>query len=394
MGVIRKVGKWQFSKYNCRHTIIDPLKTNKLGKPVYVFLLLSLLSIFSCQPKKERTPPAGLTIKLDSLFNTAPDFSGVVLVAADGKPVYYKAFGFKNFETKEVLDTASVFELASVSKQFTAMVIMMLKEKGLLNYDDGIEKYIPGLPYAGITIRHLLNHTSGLPDYQAVMDQYWDKSKVAGNDDNIAFLKKYKPVARFEPGEKYEYSNTGYMLLASIAEEASRKDFITLCRERIFVPLGMAGTDIRTLDEKTKLQGMAWGHLYVTEKQRYIRADSFPENNYTIWLGNRKGPGRISAPASDLLKWDKALYTGKVVKPETLHEAFTPAGLNDGSFSNYGFGWELKEEGNTVFHTGDNPGYKTKIVRFIDSRKTIIFLCNNGHPKYDELAAGIESEIK
>ena len=323
-----------------------------------------------------------------------PDFSGVVLVAADGKPIYHKAFGFKNFETKEGMDTASIFELASVSKQFTAMVIMTLKEEGLLNYDDGIEKYIPGLPYAGITIRHLLNHTSGLPDYQAVMDQYWDKSKVAGNSDNIAFLKKYKPAVHFEPGEKYEYSNTGYMLLASIAEEASGKDFISLCRERIFVPLNMAGTDIRTLDEKTKLPAMAWGHLYVSEKQRYIRADSFPQNNYTIWLGNRKGPGRISAPASDLLKWDKALYTGKVVKPETLREAFTSAALNDGSFSDYGFGWEIKEQGNIVFHTGDNPGYKTKIVRFIDTRKTIILLCNNGHSKYDELATAIESEIK
>jgi CubicO group peptidase (beta-lactamase class C family) len=351
-------------------------------------LLLLLLASLSCQQKNTPASPDRFAAKLDSVFHAAPDFSGVVLMAEKGRTVYHRAFGFRNFVTREPLDTASVFELASVSKQFTAMVIMMLEEEGKLGYDDAIEKYIPGLPYPGVTIRNLLNHTSGLPDYQAVMDQYWDKTKVAGNDDNIEYLKRYKPAKRFAPGEKYEYSNTGYMLLASIAEKTSGKDFIALCRERIFAPLGMASTDIRTRETKLALPQMAWGHIYVAEKQRYIHADSFPAFNYAIWLGNRKGPGRISSSASDLLKWDQALYTEKLVKKETLRQAFTPAILKDGRASAYGFGWMIGQDttaGPVVMHTGDNPGYKTKIVRYLDHHRTLILLCNNAHPAYNDI---------
>ena len=146
--------------------------------------------------------------KLDSLFNAQKDFSGVVLIAENGKPVYHKAFGYREFETKILLQTSDIFELASVSKQFTAMIIMMLKEKGKLSYDDSVSKYLQ-IPYKGMTIRNLLTHTSGLPDYQEIMDKYWDKSKVAGNPDCIEYLNKYAPPKHFEPGEKYEYSNTG-----------------------------------------------------------------------------------------------------------------------------------------------------------------------------------------
>ncbi len=125
--------------------------------------------------------------RADSLMSTFPDFSGVVLLAKGGRPIYHRAFGYQNFVTKEKVDTASVFELASVSKQFTAMIIMQLKEENKLNFDDGIEKYLGQLHYGNITIRNLLNHTSGLPDYQAIMDAHWDKSKVADNDDIIEY---------------------------------------------------------------------------------------------------------------------------------------------------------------------------------------------------------------
>ncbi|MBC7873201.1 MAG: beta-lactamase family protein, partial [Ferruginibacter sp.] len=315
-------------------------------------------------------------IYFDSLLQqqAALGFSGVLLVAENGKPIYQHAVGFREFATKVPLETTDIFELASVSKQFTAMIIMKLKEKKLLDYDDLVEKYLD-LPYKEIRIRHLLTHTSGLPDYQAVMDKYWDKTKVAGNEDAIAYLDKYAPPVLFPPGTKYTYSNTGYLLLASIAEKASGKDFIELCRQWIFRPLKMKSTDIRTLSEKAATKNFAIGHLYINEKKQYVRADSFPSSDYTIWLGNRKGPGRISSTAADLLKWDNALYTNKLVKQATLLEAFSPMQLNDGNFSNYGFGWSLRSDsvmGKVVYHTGDNPGYKTQIIRFIDRQKTII----------------------
>lgn len=350
----------------------------------FLFLLFVTNNTFSQQAE------------LDSLFAAQKDFSGVVLIAEKGKPVYERTFGYREFENKTPLQKTDIFELASVSKQFTAMIIMMLKEEGLLNYDDSVSKYLE-IPYKGITIRNLLTHTSGLPDYQDIMDKYWDKSKVAGNPDCIEYLNKYAPPKHFEPGEKYEYSNTGYMLLASIAEKASGKDFIELCRSWIFRKLKMEYTDIRTLEEKKTTKNFAIGHIYVEERNKWVRADSFPSSNYTIWLGNRKGPGRISSTAEDLLKWDKALYTEKLVKQSTLQDAFTPMKLNDGNISNYGFGWELFNDpvaGKIVQHNGDNPGYKTEIVRLIDKKKTIIILNNNAIQNFNQLIKQLVEIVK
>jgi CubicO group peptidase (beta-lactamase class C family) len=337
-----------------------------------------------------------LSKKLDSLFISQQEFSGVVLIAENEKPVYHKAFGYREFSNQTLLQTSDIFELASVTKQFTAMIIMMLKEKGKLSYDDLAEKYLD-IPYKGITIRHLLTHTSGLPDYQDIMDKYWDKTKVAGNADCIEYLNKYAPPKLFEPGAKYTYSNTGYLILASIAEKANGKDYIDMCRKWIFRKLKMKSTDIRTLEEKKATTNFAIGHIYVKEREKYVRADSFPSSNYTIWLGNRTGPGRISSTATDLLKWDKALYTNKLVKQSTLQEAFTPMKLNDESISNYGFGWTLRTDsafGKIVSHNGDNPGYKTQIIRFIDKKKTIILLNNNYSPNFTAILRQLEAVIK
>jgi len=354
-------------------------------------ILAGVLFLAGCahRPKVE----SDFSTRMDSLFHSVPDFSGVVLVADQGLPVYHRAFGFADIATQQKTDTASIFELASVSKQFTATLIAILSEEGKLNYDDPIEKFLPGLPYPGITIRQLLNHTSGLPDYQALMDQKWDKSKVAGNDDIIAYLKKYKPASLFAPGDKYEYSNTGYVLLGSIVEKASGKDFVDFCRARVFRPLAMTSTDIRTKAQKDSIKSFALGYIFVAEKNRYVRADSFPASNYTIWLGARKGPGRISSTSSDLLRWDRALRANRLIKESTWQEMISPARLNDGSQSMYGMGWMLRDDstsGRIVFHTGDNPGYKTEIIRYAQPDRTVIVLCNNAHAQFDALVRAIE----
>src|SRR5690349_12208399 len=189
-----------------------------------------------------------VTDRIDSLIKSKKDLNGVILVADKGIPVYYKAIGYREYAGQIPLQRTDIFELASVSKQFTAMIIMMLKEQNKLQYDDLVEKYLD-VPYKNITIRQLLTHTSGLPDYQAVMDEHWDKSKVASNKEILEYLNKYKPAKLFDPGTKYLYSNTGYVLLGSIAEKASGRDFIELCREWIFKPLQMTSTSIRTLEE-------------------------------------------------------------------------------------------------------------------------------------------------
>lgn len=356
-----------------------------------LFTSLLLCFLQSCTAPEKK---ASFTTELDSVFSAHPAFNGVVLVADKGTPVYHKAFGYIDLDARNPLDTTTIFELASVSKQFTAMIIMMLAEEGKLGFDDLLEKYIPELPYPGITLRHLLTHTSGLPDYQEIMDQHWDKSKAAGNPQIIQYLIEYHPEKRFNPGEKYEYSNTGYVLLGTVGEIAGQRDFIELCRDRIFGPLGMTSTDIRSLEVKAAITNFARGFIYVEEKGRYVRADSFPSSNYIVWLGNRKGPGRISSTASDLLKWDRALYTENLVRKGSLGQAFTPYILKNDSISNYGFGWSISKHptlGNKVSHTGSNPGYATRIVRYIDADKTIIMLSNNEYRGSDAIYGSIES---
>ncbi|SJZ79542.1 serine hydrolase domain-containing protein [Sediminibacterium ginsengisoli] len=358
------------------------------------FYLLSLLLVCSLATSAQKKGYEAVDSLMQSV--TADNgFSGVVLIAEKGKVRYEKAFGYRSFATQQPLQTTDIFEIASVSKQFTTMIIMMLEEKGALQFDDPVEKYLT-LPYKGITIRHLLTHTSGLPDYLQVMDQHWDKSKVAGNDDIISYLNTYAPPVLFQPGDKYQYSNTGYVLLASIAEKAGKEDFITQCRKKIFRKLGMKSTDIRTAAEKALLPNLAYGHIYVPAKGTYVSADSFPAFNYTIWLGNRKGPGRISSTVQDLLRWDRALYTRKLVKQETLQQAFTPMKLNDGKISNYGFGWVIAGNpvaGKVVQHNGDNPGYKTEIIRFIDLDRTIIVLTNNAPEKFGDITASLKKIV-
>lgn len=364
-------------------------------KQTIILLHIALFGLLAACSKSENK--SGISSRLDSIMVAHKDFSGVVLVAKQGQPVYFKAYGFRDFETNAPMDTSSVFELASVSKAFTAMIIMMLEEEGRLSYDDSLSRFIPNLPYPGITIRHLLNHTSGLPDYQAVMDQHWDKSRVASNADNIAYLIQYRPPRSFEPGTRYEYSNTGYMLLASLAEQASGQDFLTLLQERIFSPLGMTMTSVRTKAEKDQLRNMAWGHIWVNERKAFIKADSFPAFNYTIWLGNRKGPGRISSTARDMLRWDRALYGTQLISDQTRTEAFSPALLKDGTHSMYGFGWDLEQDktlGKIVRHSGDNPGYKTQFIRFIDQDYTIVLLCNNALEEFDDLTQQLQKSIK
>jgi CubicO group peptidase (beta-lactamase class C family) len=322
-------------------------------------------------------------------------FSGVLLLAIDGEVVFEKATGYRSYEQKIPLQTTDVFEMASVSKQFTAMMVMKCAEKGLLDYEDYADQYLD-IPYQGISIRQLLTHTNGLPDYQAVMDKHWDKSKVADNAAILEYLRKYQPPMLAKPGEKYEYSNTAYVFLASIVEKVTGRDFIELSREWIFNPLGMGNTDIRTLEEKASVPNFAAGHLK-DENGNYVNANKFHSSDYTVWLGNRKGPGRVSSTARDLLIWDQALYAGTLVNKETLALAFSPQILNDGSLSHYGFGWDLSEDphfGKIVSHTGDNPGYKTLIMRFIDQNKTLILLNNNAHESKDQLIKGAVEALR
>ena len=346
-------------------------------KKIFCIFILPLLAgnIF-CQTR---------TDKFDSLFNNLfqkNKFTGNVLIAEDGKPVFQKSYGKAFREKNTNLNSETVFELASVSKQFTAMGIMLLKKQGKLQYEDSLRKFFPELQYVNITVRHLLNHTSGLPDYMDMAKLYWNNKKIMTNSDMTALLAEKKPAILFEPGEKWEYSNTGYALLASIIEKVSALSFNEFLQANIFQTLGMHRTRVyRKRYEKVVIDNYAYG--YVKDSAgRFVMSDSLPATASMVYsLDGIYGDGVVNSTTGDLLKWDQALYTDKLVSNEMMQEAFLDAKLNDGKTFNYGFGWLLNnsnEFGRYYFHGGGWPGYATWMERHPRDNKTIILLANAG----------------
>jgi CubicO group peptidase (beta-lactamase class C family) len=336
--------------------------------------------------------------RLEAVVAAHPDFSGVILIADKGKPIFEAARGKRNYVSGADMTAGSIFELASLTKQFTAVAVMLLKEDGKLSYDDPLEKFVPGLPYPGITVRHLLTHTSGFPDYEALMEKHWDKTKVATNQDIIAALKQHNPAALAKPGETYEYSNGGYVMLGSIIEAASGQDYASFLRTRIFKPLGLTDTDVRSPQDWDRIARFAVGHVVDKETGRPVRAVDLKEVTYTVYLGGRVGPGRVSSTAADLLKWDRALRTGKLIGGAALAEAHQPARLNNGSASAYGYGWMIPPPdpalGRAVTHTGGNPGISNRMTSYLDRDMTVIILSNNAYRNSRELYEGLTAALK
>ncbi len=259
------------------------------------------------------------------------------------------------------------------------MCIMMLAEQGKLNYDDNFRKYIPELRYEGITIRHLLWHTSGMPDYVALMDEHWDPDKYYVNDDVLKMMVKHLPEKLFKPGERYEYSNTGYVLLASIIERVSGVSFKEFVQQNIFDRVGMTSSAIPIGDKDYKeMANRVYGYD-IAENGRH------DDNDYDHYNGY--GDGGIYSNLIDLFKWNEALYTEKLVKQETLKEAYEPYVLNNGFVGDYGFGWNVREidSNKIVDHSGGWVGFRTHIFRDITNKHCIIILTNRGNREATEL---------
>jgi CubicO group peptidase (beta-lactamase class C family) len=326
-----------------------------------------------------------LAHKIDSTLaikNQLAGLTGCVTVVKDKEVIYQNCIGESNREEGSRLNSESVFELASVSKAFTAMGIMILAEQGKLKYDDLIEKYIPGLPYKGITIEHLLWHTSGLPDYIELMEKHWDKSKIATNNDVIAYLKKYKPKRDFKPGKKHEYSNTGYLLLSSIIEAASGMTYNQFLKQNIFEPLGMKHTRVyntrRTIGER--IPNYAYGYVYSDSLKSYVIPDSLPDYDYVTYLDGITGDGLVNSTISDMVLWSNVLREQKLVSPETWQRAIRPYQTKKVKAGEYGYGWQLRlepEYEHLIYHSGGWPGYITLITHFLDKELSVIVLTNS-----------------
>lgn len=346
--------------------------------------LFPLLLIFfiSCKQKEKTNPVAQ---KLDTYLSGQQKyfrFNGNVLVAEKGEIIFQKSYGFADFDKQRMLNDSSVFELASVSKQFTATGILLLADKGKLKLTDSLRQYFPELPYSGITIRHMLTHTSGLPDYESAMNEKWDKTKIAFNNDMIAFLAKEKPPVLFEPGKKWEYSNTAYAILASIVEKVSDQTFAAFLSENIFTPLGMKHTRIYNTRRSAKdtIANYAYGFVYNDSLKKYFLPDSMADLKFVIYLDGIQGDGVVNSTTGDLLKWDRAVKNHTLLKEETQMEMLKGQSVIDTArkqYYGYGVFLEKNDFGNIISHSGGWPGYITFLARNTDKDQTYVVLSNN-----------------
>lgn len=325
--------------------------------------------------------------KIDQIFeklSRSKSFNGAVLVTEGGSIIYNRAIGYADFNKQIPLTIHSSFHLASVSKQFTAMCIMILKERGKLKYDDDIKEYIPEIPYEGVTVRHLLTHTSGIPNILNYIPHYmtfWDSCQVAGNSDLAYILSDKKPPLQFKPGKRFSYNNTGYVLLALIVEKISGKSFEEFVEEEIFQKIDMNNSIVYSVNRKCFIPEQVRGYGKV---RNYYNLD---EDDIRNGFTGEKG---VYSSVIDLYKWDQALYTEMLVKKETLDEAFEYARLENGKQIKYSFGWRKSiKEPQIVYHFGHWRGFNCCLIRFTEDKNLIVILNNTGSRRIKGLASRI-----
>ena len=331
------------------------------------FLLLLVISLISCGKKTDNHQDhqvvlSGISSELDSLLteeNKEGRFNGTVLVGRGDSLLLTKAYGVADNSTKEPLNTTSVFYMGSLAKQFTSMSIMLLEADGKLSFDDPIITYLPELEktVGGITIRQMMNHTSGLPDYYAL----GIFKEGMRNADVLKAMTEIDSLD-FEPNAEYSYSNSAYVLLSIIAERVSGKSFGAFLNEKVFLPLNMLNTVVYD-ETKPEISHRVKGHN-----------EDGSLNDYNAFT---TGGGGIFSNVEDMYLWDRALYQDKVINQEKLQGAFTPAVLSNDSLSYYGFGWMLdKDFPGQVRHSGSLAGFRTYIFRDTKSKTVIILLSN------------------
>ena len=308
--------------------------------------------------------------KIDSLFQnmvTEKKFNGILLIGRGDSVLYTNFSGYADFQTKRKLTQNSRFEIASVSKQFTAVAILMLYEQGKLKLTDKVQQFIPDFPYSGITVHQLLCHRSGLPEYFKFADEYHkDTNFIIGNDSLLRMLNVFKPKILQTPNKKFEYCNTGYVVLASIVERVSGMKFTDFVRTKIFKPLNMTETCFYYYD-KIPAEVFVMGNKNATTPY---------QRDYMSGIVGDKG---IYTTANDLFKWSNALDDGKVLKQNTLEMAFSPKNPERSNCQNYGYGWRIECDTcqrTMVYHGGLWNGYNTLFVKRSCDRTTLIILSN------------------
>jgi CubicO group peptidase (beta-lactamase class C family) len=301
-------------------------------------------------------------------------------VVEHGRVALLRGYGLADVEHRVPVSADTVFEIGSITKQFTAAAVLLLVEEGKVALDDPITKHLQGVPqsWTGITVRHLLNHSSGIQNYLTVSGLP-DLTRLT--HDQIAAVFFDRLPLEFQPGETWSYSNSGYLLLGNVIEKASGKSYWDFLRERIFLPLGMTAT--RSSDPAAIIPNRASG--YEWSRGRLERRPALTEAAY--------GAGAVVSTARDMARWDLALRARRLLQRASYDQMWTPLRLAGGAWApfNYGFGWTIDTwQGRRVIaHSGGTPGCSSVIDRFSEDDLTVIVLTNHGDRVIDQIALDI-----
>jgi CubicO group peptidase (beta-lactamase class C family) len=307
--------------------------------------------------------------RLDSYYSIQKrvGFNGSVLVGYKGKILYERYYGYANREKLMPLTPAAASQLASVSKTFTAGAILFLNEKKYLNIDQKVTTYIPSFPYPEITVRMLLNHRAGLPDYIKWIPAFRkDHATPITNDIVVSMFAKHRPRLEFKPDSRFKYSNSNYAILASIIEAVTEMKYPVFMKEYIFGPLGMNNTFVYD-----PWKGLPAGNA-ISYKYNWVREpDMFADGVY--------GDKGIYSTVQDMYRWDQSFYKNALLNNETIEMSYGPCSFEKKGVKNYGLGWRMFcfDNGNKIiYHNGWWHGNNTVFYRFVQENFTIIILGN------------------
>jgi CubicO group peptidase (beta-lactamase class C family) len=364
-----------------------------LKKSVIFLLATFAFSVFSAAQVPTVNVSSAQIDAIFASFKSSKAPGAAVLVIRNGQAVFRRGYGVTDLHTLHAIDAETNFRLASFTKQFTAACIMLLVRDGKLRYDEPLTDIFPEFPAYGksITVRNLLNHTSGLPDYEDILANQYPNTPEDQipqiHDAGVLKLMEEQSSGKFPPGSQWEYSNSGYVVLAMIVEKVSGEGFGEFLHRRIFVPLKMTNT-LAYEKGKNEVPHRAYGHTYNKEKNFWEETD---QSSTSATLGD----GGIYSSLDDLEKWDRALREHTLLSAEEMRPALTPvqptagpAKSPDGANVSYGFGWFLDpyKGHKRMFHDGETIGFRTTIQRFPGDALTIIVLSNRGETNSEELA--------
>lgn len=362
---------------------------------LYQILLIATLIIFSsCNQKAIKNPKVEQYKKFISEMNSRGFNTGNILVYENGEIIFQNSDGLRKINPIDSLTLDSQFRIASISKQFTGIAIMKLKQAEKLDYDQKVNTILTDFPYNDITIRHLLNHTSGLGDDEELIDEHFipqdsTKNIIIGNKEILEVLYKVKPELDFQSGEDWQYSNIGYTVLASIVEKVSKKHFRDFLKEQIFDPLEMNNTSLYKyqIEEDPKMPNRVFGYNKALNQKDLISED------YQL-INDVRGSGGIYSTLRDLYKWNMALANYEVLPKSYMDEAWSWGTLNNGEKVRYGFGWKFPEDktkDKVVYHAGDWAGFGTFLYNDIGTKSGYVVLTNDSWQAFESITDAIDS---